>query len=110
MPRQYFPVMNQSTVTIGNIKIMFLGPIDDRRQGHFLSILFLKLPLKKTVVVTIDRNGFVLDHLFVFGELPDKVGFDLWINLTGRDTSAVLYRKLFGITPILPQKHKKSCL
>ena len=102
--------MDYPAATIGDIKIMLLGSVDDRRHRNFLFVFFLELPFEKTVIVAI--NGYVLvqDHLFVDGQLFENVCFNGWVNPTGRFAPAVLDLKLLRVFPIFVEYYEKSTL
>jgi hypothetical protein len=99
---QDLPVMGLS-FGLGQVIIVLLGPLDDRRNGDLLTILVPEPVPDITVVVGLERNLGGFDQAFFQLEFLEDVLFDLGGDLVRAVCPPISDREPTRIIPILSE-------
>ena len=89
-------------------KIMLLCPFDNCRDRDFLSVLLPEQVPDIAVVIGVEGDIRVFDHVFLPAQLMKDVLFDLWADRPRLLSSLISNRKLRGILAVVFQQGKES--
>jgi hypothetical protein len=96
---QDFPVMGLP-FGLGEVKIVFFGPLNDCRNGDLLMVLIPETVPNIAIVIAPERNLGIFDQTFFESEFTEDVLFDLGCNFSRTAFSLVSDRKSQRILPV----------